>query len=359
MRQSRYRRLAIRTTISFGVLALASDPPSIAAQAGARRPELRILLFYDMEGASGITRGAMFDSRVPETYATGREFLTRDVNSVVAGLFEGGATAVDVFNSHGSGGDTLVSRDRLDPRARILSRPNPQLAYDPASGLGDSGYAAVVAVAMHDKPRSGGFSPHAVRIGTTPVVNGVGIGETELVAYAVGVAGIPMILASGDDVLGRSLTRTMPWLEYVAVKRTTGEAVDPLPAAEAEARLRLAATRAVRALGEPGRMRPMRAATPIRAGVLPSYPAWIPPALGDLPGIEMRGDTATFVVADYPSAYRGIRLLMRLAANSAEGLMVDELRRTAEGRRLAREAMDSVMARWAAFERGRWEPPRP
>lgn len=347
------------TILGLGALIPLANAETAAAQRSAPRDETRILVYYDMEGASGITSGSMFDLlRTPEMWARGRGFLIADVNNVVAGLFEGGATAVDVLNTHGGGGDTLVPRHRLDPRARILSRRSPQVGYDPAARVLDSGYAAVVAVAMHDKPLSGGFSPHTIRTGTTPVVNGIGLTEVELLGYSAGVEGVPLIFVSGDDVLGRSLRRTMPWVEYVVVKRTSGGDVQPLASAEVEASLRLAAARAVRGLSEPGRMRALVVTPPIQAGVFASYPSWISPMLADLPGIQVRGDTATFMADDYPAAYRGIRALMFLAASSSEGLMVDELRRSPEGRRLTREAMDTVMARWAAFEHGTWRPRR-
>jgi hypothetical protein len=44
---------------------------------------------------------------------------------------------------------------------------------------------------------------------------------------------------------------------------------------------------------------------------------------------------------------------------STEGIVLDLLRRTPEGRRLVREAFDTVSARWVAFEQGRWKPPQP
>jgi D-amino peptidase len=318
----------------------------------------KVLVFYDMEGASGIDKGDMFDVRQTAAFELGRQHLTADVNAVIAGLFDGGVAGVDVFNTHGSGGDTLVPRRALDSRARILTRRGPRVAYDPANGLADSGYVAVVSIAAHDKPRSGGFSPHTLNIGTSPLINGALLTETDLLAYALGVGNVPMILASGDDVLGRSLARTMPWIEYVVVKRTTASGVDLLPVDRVRSELRAAAARAMLALGQQSRMRPLRVTAPIRAGVLPSFPAWMPPTIGDLPGLERRGDTVLFQAITYPQAFRAMRLLMDMATGSAEGYMLDMLQRTPEGRRLVREAWDTVYSQSAAFERGEFKPPR-
>lgn len=344
-----------------GLAAFNSANTAQGAESAVRQGQQsgRVLLYYDMEGTSGIDDGRLFDSRQAAAFDTGRRYLAADVNAVVDGLFEGGATGVDVFNTHGSGGDTLVSRARLDSRARIIGRRSPQVGYNPENGLADSGYVAAVSVAAHDKPQSGGFSPHTVTIGTTPVINGKGLTETEMLAYAIGTGGVPLIMASGDDVLGRSLRAAMPWIEYVAVKRTIALTVELRPDAEVQAELRAAATRAMQVLRSTKRMQAMQLTPPIRAGLLPSFPAWLYPAMADLPGIERRGDTVYFTASDYRTAYRGTRLLANLASASAEGYMVDILRRTPEGRRLVGEAYDTVSTQWQAFEKGTWKPPRP
>ena len=349
--------LCIPLALAFVAGASLASGPMKALQSEGFAVPVRVLVFYDMEGASGIDSGSMFDVRQPAAYELGRRQLSTDVNAVVEGLFDAGATAVDVFNTHGSGGDTLVPRRMLDARAKIISRRGPRLAYDPANGLRDSGYVAMVSVAAHDKPRSGGFSPHTVGIGTSPVINGVALTETDLLAYALGVGGVPMILASGDDVLGRSLKRTLPWIEYVVVKRTTASRVELMPPDQVQAELRAAASRALRAVRESRRMRPLRLRSPIRAGVLPTFPAWLSPSITDLPGLARQGDTVVFQASDYPEAFRGMRILMDLASASADGYMLDLLTRSPEGRRLVREARDTVSAQSAAFERGEWRPP--
>ena len=364
MQRARWMRLetfVLVAMIGGGLTAFDTANTAQEAQSATRQgqPSGRVLLYYDMEGASGIDEGRMFDSRQAAAFDSGRRHLASDVNAVIDGLFEGGTTGVDVFNTHGGGGDTLVPRALLDARARIISRRGPRVGYDPDNGLADSGYIAAVSIAAHDKPQSGGFSPHTVTIGTTPVINGRGLTETDLLAYAIGTGGVPLIMASGDDVLGRSLRATMPWIEYVAVKRSTPATVELRPTAQVRAELRAAALRAMHVLRSTKRMQAMRLTPPIRAGLLPSFPAWLYPTMADLPGIERRGDTVYFSAGDYRTAYRGTRLLSDLASASAEGYMIDILRRTPEARRLLREANDSVASQWQAFENGTWKPPRP
>jgi D-amino peptidase len=358
----RSRRLETFVLIALmgGALAAVATASTLQeAQSATRQgqPSGRVLLFYDMEGASGIDEGRMFDSRQTAAFDSGRRFLASDVNAVIEGLLQGGAAGVDVFNTHGSGGDTLVSPSLLDPRARILSRRGPRVAYDPANGLADSGYVAAVSIAAYDKPQSGGFSPHTITVGTTPVINGRGLTETDLLAYAIGTGGVPLILASGDDVLGRSLRATIPWIEYVTVKRSTPSTVELRPTAEVRPELRAAALRAMQELRSSKRMQALRLTPPIRAGLLPSFPAWLYPTMADLPGIERQGDTVYFTASDYRGAYRGTQLLSALASASAEGVLVDILRRTPEGRRLVAEAYDTLSVQAQAFERRTGTPP--
>jgi len=290
-----------------------------------RRAPIKILLFYDMEGASGVVDDATMNPEKPDAFAKGRQSLIDEVNAVIAGLFDGGATIVEVKNAHGYGGDSLVPRDRLDQRARINSDPRP-LPYNPADGLSEFGYHAVVTVAMHDKPLSGGFSPHTLGAGISPIFNGAAATETELVGYAYGTAGIPVIFASGDDQLQRTLGAVMPWVEYVTVKRIVAPTVPvALPAEEVRRELQTKAARAVRGLEEPGRMRVMRLTAPFRAGFLPTYPRLLLPGVGNIPGLERHGDTVTFLAKDYRSAYLGFFALQRISLAFYRERILNEL----------------------------------
>src|SRR3954468_1435555 len=77
----------------------------------------RILIYHDMEGLSGEDDWRQFNFSHPEQYNKGRELLTADINSVVEGLYQGGAGLVHVVDAHGSGNpDPDVLLDKLDKR---------------------------------------------------------------------------------------------------------------------------------------------------------------------------------------------------------------------------------------------------
>src|SRR5512138_1639390 len=184
------------TGLAFILLAASTGddaPPSVPAIAHGGQPPVRIVLLYDMEGASGVLSGATMDPAKPDSFAKGRASVVDDVNTVIAGLFDGGATQVDVENTHGYGGDSLVPRDRLDKRAGIVT--GHLQPYVPGPPPGRPGYTpepprppydAVVTVAMHDKPMSGGFSPHTLGAGISPIIDGKAVTETQLVGYNFG-----------------------------------------------------------------------------------------------------------------------------------------------------------------------------
>ena len=136
------------------------------ATAQESRP-LKVLLLHDMEGLSGEDDWRMTTITYPTQYAKGRQLLMDDVNAVIAGLFDGGATAVDVTDGHGSGNhEPDILLEQLDERAKMIFRDRP---FDPYSDLVEQGaYDAVVNVGMHAKPGSRGFLSHTYTGGVEP-----------------------------------------------------------------------------------------------------------------------------------------------------------------------------------------------
>jgi D-aminopeptidase len=302
---------------------------------------------------------------LPDSFAKGRASLIDDVNTVIGGLFDGGATQVDVENTHGAGGDTLVPRDGLDKRAGVTIRESLH-PYVPGPPAGRPGYTpnpprppydGVVTVGMHDKPMSRGFSPHTIGAGVSPIIGGQAMTETQLVGYNFGTWGIPVIFSSGDDRLRATLATAMPWVEYAVVKRVTAPTiVEPISAEIVRRDLRDAAARAARALHQPGRMKAMRLDPPFRAGLLPSYPLSLPGGMGTLPGMEKHGDTVTFAATDYRAAYWGMFVLQRIARAFAMEALFNELGQDSVGKVIQQRALDSLFARSEAFEAGTWKP---
>ena len=135
-------------------------PTFLSAQA---RP-IRVLVYHDMEGIAGQDNPFTYRFDHPAEYAKGRQMLVADINTVIAGLFEGGATEVNVIDAHGSGNpEPDIPAGALDPRAKQIFRDKPFRGY--VDLVEPDRYDAVAAVAMHSKTGSRGFAAHTITLG--------------------------------------------------------------------------------------------------------------------------------------------------------------------------------------------------
>lgn len=315
---------------------------------------LRVLVYHDMEGMAGEDDPNEFRFNHPKEYAKGQELLAADLNAVIAGLFDGGATQVDVVDAHGSGNpDPDVRRDLLDRRAKQVIRDQPFRQY--VDIVEPNQYDAVVAVAMHAKTGSHGFASHTYTIGMEVLLNGQTITETELVGYSWGRVGVPVIMVTGDDHLAKDL-ETMPWIQYVITKKaTSASTVELRPVNEVHAEMR---AKAKKAAVERSRAKAMTLAGPIRAAL-----RVVPPAslrmLKDVPGLTYTDNQVEFTAADFGKAYDGVVALMGVARLPYSDLLTETVRSRPDGAAIMQEYSDRLFMRWLDYESGRWTPPAP
>lgn len=76
---------------------------------------MKVYIFCDIEGISGIAGGCYIDNSRPELLAAARRFMAGDINACVEGCFRAGADEVVVRDGHGSGFN--VTCEMIDPRA--------------------------------------------------------------------------------------------------------------------------------------------------------------------------------------------------------------------------------------------------
>ena len=332
------RRLFIAAFRWAVLLVVLHGVPAVLAQT----PGPRVLVRYDMEGLAGEDDWRMAAAWWPERYAAGQKLLADDVNAVVAGLFDGGASTVDVWDQHGSGNPGFdLPPQLLDHRARQIGRADTP-RVEPGA------YDAVAMVGMHAKTGSGGFMAHTGTFGIDMIVNGRSITETEFAGYFWGDVGIPVIFVSGDDRLRDDLLPVMPWLEYVVTKHAISpQAAELRPLDIVRPELREGAKRA---LEQRAKAQPLRVATPIRAAVRAVPPADLS-ALKDLPGSNYADGQVSFQAQSWDQAWRGLVALQNIAQVMGAAPIIDEiLKRDPLWPHIERTREAGFWERWIALE---------
>jgi hypothetical protein len=109
--------LAFVASAALATLVNPAGPRPTAA--GHHVAARRVLVVTDMEGISGVNDGRMGSTADQDTayYAAGLDRLHADVNATIAGLFDGGATAVDVADTRQREESAGAS---TRPRARLI-----------------------------------------------------------------------------------------------------------------------------------------------------------------------------------------------------------------------------------------------
>jgi D-amino peptidase len=315
--------------------------------------EIKILLYYDMEGVSGqnLIRSLDFGN---DEYFEAREWLTDDVNAVIDGLFSGGADAVDVVDAHGSGNpEPDILLDKMDPRARMIYKDNPFRPY--VDLVEPEIYDAVVVVCMHSKTGGGGFAAHTYTLGMDWIMNDMSINESEIIAYSWGRANVPLIFASGDDKLEEQLS-WMSWLEYVQVKKAKGAGDAELrPFEEVHTEMRQSAKRSVEKIPQ---CKAVKLREPIKAQLRAVHPANLGRMEG-IPGIDYENQTVTFDAQNFQEAYDGIVALVRLATTGYSQIIQRVVLNQEKGPEIFKEIEEQLFSEWIDVESGHWKQPAP
>jgi len=274
------------------------------------KSKLKVYISADMEGIWGVVHGDQTSAESPE-YGPARRWMTDDVNAVVEGLFEAGATEVVVNDAHGSQRNIIA--DALDPRAFLISGSPKPLSM--MQGI-DGTFQACLFVGYHAKAGTeaavldhtiSGSVVYAVR------VNGQEMPELGLNGAIAGYFNVPVVMVSGDTTLC-SQAKSILGAETVgvAIKDAVGRyAANMMPRDEAR---RLLKEGAKEALLKRTSIKPFVVHPPCRFELEfhtsgQAEVAWL------VPGVA-RADarTAAFSSNDYLEGFRLLRALIALAS---------------------------------------------
>ena len=219
---------------------------------------MKLYLSTDVEGSSGIVAWEQIIEGGAE-YAQGRLLLTNEVNAVITGAQEAGASEFVVNDAH-SFMRNLHPQDLLGEATLISGRHKPLYMME---GL-DSSFDGALFVSYHGSIGaerailSHTYNPRAI---WEARINGEIVGESGINALVAAHYGVPIIFVSGDEVTAREADSIAPQAEKVVVKESLGRfAASNLHPNVACRLLREGASRAVRNIQQ---MRPPVFSAPV------------------------------------------------------------------------------------------------
>lgn len=180
---------------------------------------MKILISTDIEGVAGVFHSEQVRPGNGE-YERARVWMTGEANAAIAGAFAGGATDILVNDSHGGFRNLLP--DQLDPRARVvLGKPR----YLGMMGGLEESCDAVMMVGYHSRAQGRGILAHTMNsfAFARVLINGQELGEAGLYGALAGELGVPVIMASGDNVFIEETRPLFPHAQWVQTKIAHGQ----------------------------------------------------------------------------------------------------------------------------------------
>lgn len=217
---------------------------------------MKIFIFSDMEGISGICRKSQVMSSEAH-YSEGRKFMTREINACIQGRIDGGAKKIVVRDGHGSGFNVLW--DELDERAEYLMGTGGTQRFE-----GIEGFDGLILLGYHAMAGTfRGILEHTYNSTSwqTCWMNGKVVGEFAIDAAIAGDYGVPVIMTSGDDKLCAEAKPLIKTLVTVQVKQGINtEGGKLLPMKTAHQKIRDGAAKAVKSYSM---IKPYKVKTPV------------------------------------------------------------------------------------------------
>jgi D-amino peptidase len=258
-----------------------------------QRGGFSVYIIADMEGLAGVVRNQTEMRPVSRGGSTQheefRKELTAEVNALIAGARAGGATQFIVNEGHGGTLFRNILVDQLDPEAILIrGYPKPIVMSTGMNPMVD----AMMIVGAHANAGSPGIIAHSFAFDSF-TINGKALNEAGIAAFIGGAMGVPMALASGDDVLTAETREMLGPLETVTVKTAfSRSAAATLSPRTVDSLLRQAATRAVRRV-KAGEIKPLVMAKPyeVRFCLRRSYVLddWVRETVAHLDGARADG----------------------------------------------------------------------
>ncbi|GAC1571945.1 MAG: M55 family metallopeptidase [Candidatus Elarobacter sp.] len=181
---------------------------------------MKLYISADMEGTAAVCSWTQVDPSNTTEYPYYRMLMSQEVRAAIDGAREAGAIDVLVNDSHSSMRNVLWTELPNDVRMIYGNRKPFSMAegidgsYDAAFFTGYHG-----AVGTQDATLDHTYTSETLR---ETRVNGRACSEAMLNAAVLGLAGVPVVLITGDRACIEQTKAVMPWITGVVVKDSIG-----------------------------------------------------------------------------------------------------------------------------------------
>jgi D-amino peptidase len=270
----------------------------------------RLYISCDMEGTAAVCSWTQCDPANTTEYPYYRRLMSQEVRAAIDGAREGGAGDVLINDSHSSMRNVLW--DELPEDVRMIS--GNRKPFSMAEGIDGSFHAAFFtgyhgACGTQDAALDHTYTSETLR---DTRVNGIRCSEATLNAAVLGLAGVPVVLVTGDRACIEEQQALMPWITGVVVKDSIGRyATNSVSPARARELIRAGAKEAIGRIAE---AKPFVFEPPIK---LELDLMWTHNAdfIEMMPGFERTGGRSVrFVHDDYRVVFKAYVAAYRLGA---------------------------------------------
>ncbi len=270
----------------------------------------RLYVSADMEGTAAVASWTQVEPSNSSEYPYYRRLMSLEVRAAIDGARAAGVGDVLVNDAHYHMRNVLW--DELPPDVRMIYGNRKPLSM--AQGI-DGSFDAAFFTGYHAAigTRDGALD-HTYTDETLYEVrvNGKACSEAMLNAGVLGVAGVPVVLISGDRATVEQTQAEMPWITGVVVKESIGRfATDSVSPARARELIHAGARHAIEHLRD---AQPYVFAAPITLEL--DFTSTGNADFAELmPGVErIGGRTVRYVHDDYLTVFRAFNALFRLGA---------------------------------------------
>ncbi|MDL2224601.1 M55 family metallopeptidase [Eubacteriales bacterium OttesenSCG-928-M02] len=180
---------------------------------------MRIYISMDAEGCTGLTS---FDQVQPGhfRYQEGIFAMAQDLEAVLEGAREAGATEFVICDAHNDGMNLLLSP--LGEDVKVVRGTGHPLSM--MGGIDSAIFDGAIFLGYHGKKGSAGVMAHTYYPDTVEkaFVGELEVGEFGLNAYVAGAFDVPAIMISGDDVMAAEAREVAPLIDCCVTKEALG-----------------------------------------------------------------------------------------------------------------------------------------